>query len=121
MARRNMKTVEIDFDVFQIITLERKNFNEFENDALRHLFGIEKTHVDVGPDAEQIDGGFPWVGKGVVLPAKTEVHMEHLGKEYRGTIRDGLWLVGGNSYKSPPAAAIGVARTKDGRKTSLNG
>ncbi len=121
MTRRNMKTIEIDFDVFQIITLERKNFDESENDALRRLLGIEKPYVGVGADPEQIDSGCPWFGKGVELPAKTEVRMEYLGNQYRGTIRDGLWEVGGNSYKSPSAAASGVARTKDGRKTSLNG
>jgi hypothetical protein len=47
--------------------------------------------------------------------------MEYRGKEHRGVIQDSAWLVDGKTFKSPSAAAGGVAQTKDGTKPSLDG
>jgi hypothetical protein len=47
--------------------------------------------------------------------------MEYNGRVYTGRIDNGRWLVEGKEFKSPSAAAGGVALTKDGRHTSLDG
>jgi hypothetical protein len=70
--------------------------------------------------SDEPDSG-AWAGKGIKLPSGTEVRMEYRGREHRGVIRDAAWLVEGRQFKSPSAAAGGVARTKDGSSPSLDG
>jgi hypothetical protein len=47
--------------------------------------------------------------------------MEYNGRQHTGIITDGEWLVEGKRFKSPSAAAGGIAVTKDGNRTSLDG
>lgn len=110
------KTIEIDFDVHKAIELERKSFDETANAALRRLLGLPSCGAQSGQDV-----GRPWVGKGVTLPHSTEVRMEYNGREHWGAIQNGSWLVEGRTYGSPSAAAGGAARTKAGKKPSLDG
>jgi hypothetical protein len=49
-----------------------------------------------------------WEGEGVVLPETTQLRMSHNGIVHEGTIRDGLWVIGGKSFSSPSAAANGL-------------
>ncbi len=51
----------------------------------------------------------------------TELRMKHNGKRHFGQIDDGEWAVERKRFRSPSAAASGVALTKAGRKTSLDG
>jgi len=115
-----MRTIEIDFEVHKRIELERTSFNEPPNTALRRLLGIEGAAPAAPPQAA-VPSGRPWAGKGVTLPHGTELSMEYNGRVYTGRIENGRWLVEGKEFKSPSAAAGGVALTKDGRHTSLDG
>ncbi len=63
----------------------------------------------------------PWIGKGVTLPEGTQLQMYYRGNRYAGIVKNGLWEVNGNLYKSPSTAAGDSARTKDGTNPSLNG
>lgn len=115
-----MRTIEIDFEVHKKIEMERTSFNEPPNAALRRLLGIDKS----GPKASTPippSSGRPWAGKGVMLPHGTELRMEYNGRVHTGHIDNGRWVVEGREFKSPSAAAGGVALTKDGRHTSLDG
>ena len=47
--------------------------------------------------------------------------MECRGKEHHGVIQDSEWVVEGKGFKSPSAAAGGVAQTKGGTSPSLDG
>ena len=47
--------------------------------------------------------------------------MEYRGVEHNGEVAGGKWRVEGGSYNTPSQAAVGVARTKHGGKTQLNG
>jgi len=114
-----MRTIEIDFDVHKIIEAERQDFSETPNDVLRRLLGghpEQSTMKSTDPTNNR-----PWSGKGVTLPHGTELRMEHSGRRHYAEIENGQWLAEGKYYKSPSAAAIGVARTRDGRSISLNG
>ncbi|MCT8988870.1 hypothetical protein NYR54_00975 [Chelativorans sp. SCAU2101] len=115
-----MRTIEIDFEVHKRIELERTSFNEPPNTALRRLLGIEGA-APAAPPQTAAPSGRPWAGKGVTLPHGTELRMEYNGRVYTGRIENGRWLVEGKEFKSPSAAAGGVALTKDGRHTSLDG
>jgi hypothetical protein len=116
-----MRTIEIDFDIHKLIEGERRSFAEAPNTVLRRLLKLEpsKDSQATAPIANGERGA--WTGKGVRLPSGTELRMEYRGKEHRGVIRNSAWLVEGKSFKSPSAAAGGVAETKDGTNPSLDG
>jgi hypothetical protein len=113
------RTIEIDFDVHKRIEAERRGFAELPNTVLRRLLGLDESKS--GTMSKMPGGGRSWASKGVLLPHGTDVRMEYNGRVYAGVIEDGSWIVEGGKYKSPSAAAGGVARTKDGGRTSLDG
>jgi hypothetical protein len=121
-----MRTIEIDFDVHQAIELERQSFEDTPNAALRRLLKLRP--VEKAPAAEKATTAAPptsegraWAGKGVILPHGTELRMDYNGRVHSGRIEDAEWVVEGHKFGSPSAAAGGVAVTKAGKKTSLDG
>ena len=47
--------------------------------------------------------------------------MHYNGRQHTGVIDNGEWLVEGERFKTPSGAASGVARTKAGKRTTLDG
>ncbi|MBB5699999.1 hypothetical protein [Sphingomonas yantingensis] len=113
------RTIEIDFDVHKRIEAERSSFAETPNEVLRRLLGITDEAVPkrISPVAE----GRAWTGKGVTLPAGTQVRMRYNGRALSGIIVDGSWVVEGQRYSSPSSAASESCTTKSGARTSLDG
>ena len=119
---RNYRSIEIDFDVHKLIEIQRLDFSETPNDVLRRLLKLgpaEKPAPDTASTPVAANGA--WSGKGVVLPASTQVRMEYRGQVHTGEIQNGEWVIEGRRYKSPSKAAGSVATTKAGTKPSLNG
>ena len=114
-AVTEFRTIEIDFEVHKRIELERQSFAESPNAVLRRLLQI------TGPTSAIPLEGRPWAGKGVTLPHGTELRMEYNGSVHTSIIQNGVWVIGEDHYTSPSAAAGGVARTKSGKRTSLDG
>ena len=116
-----MRMIEIDFDIHKLIEAERRSFAEAPYMVLRRLLKLgdakdaSKTRLHSHADSDA------WTGKGVKLPAGTKLRMEYRGREHFGVIQDSSWVVEGMKFKSPSAAAGGVARTKDGKSPSLDG
>ena len=40
MSKTKYQSIAVDFDVFQLIVLEKQNFDEADNNALRRLLGL---------------------------------------------------------------------------------
>jgi hypothetical protein len=124
-----MKTIEIDFDIHRLIELERRDFDEPENTALRRLLKLPEQNIPTPEAAREHKGSFstqkengrPWSGKGVILPHGTELRMEYRGQIVRGAIDDATWLVEGVRTTSPSDAAGSAVLTKNGERPSLNG
>ena len=119
-----MRTIEVDFDIHQMIELERKGFDEPENIALRRLLKLPDStsnSLKINSSPPEKRSSRSWSGKGVELPHGTEVRMEYNGQVFRGAIEDGAWLVEGQRTKSPSDAAGSAARTRSGARPSLNG
>jgi hypothetical protein len=55
------------------------------------------------------------------VKAITLLRMDYNRRTHEGQAVDGRWLVEGNLYDSPSGAAVGVARTKKGLPTNLDG
>ena len=113
------RTIEIDFDVHKLLESERTSFSDTPNEALRRLLGLGSSPT--GPPTLPEAGGSSWSGKGVTLPHGTELRMGYNGRQYSGVIDNGEWFVEGKRFKSPSAAAGGVALTRDGKITQLDG
>ena len=113
------RSVDIDFDVHKRIELARESFAETPNAVLRRLLGIDAAR----PVQSVIGVGVmrAWSGKGVLLHHGTRVRMDYNGRTHEGEIFDGSWLVEGERYSSPSAAAGRTARTKGGKRTNLDG
>lgn len=119
------KTIEVDFEVHKMIEMERKGFEEPENDALRRLLQLPEREAvvdraDTTPSSA-VNGPRAWLGGGVELPHGTALKMDYRGQAIVGRIDNGEWLVDGVRYSSPSAAAGSSVRTKGGGPTSLNG
>jgi hypothetical protein len=112
------RTIEIDFEVHKRIEAARASFSDSPNDVLRKLLQIEREDQPVPAPAQS---GRPWSGKGVVLPHGTKLKMDYNGVTHSGEIIEGAWVVEGRTFKSPSAAAGGVALTRKGTHTSLDG
>lgn len=113
------RSVDIDFDVHKRIELARESFSETPNAVLRRLLGLDApraVQAVIGAAAMRA-----WSGKGVQLPHGTRLRMDYNGRTHEGEIVDGSWLVEGKQFSSPSAAAGGIARTKDGKRTNLDG
>ncbi len=116
-----MRTIEIDFDVHKAIENERRGFDESPNDALRRLLGLPQGKSVPAKNSAAIEKRKDWADKGVVLPHGTQLRMEYSGRTHAGEIVDGEWVIGGMKFDSPSGAASGVALTKKGKRTKLDG
>ena len=111
-------TIEIDFDVHKLIENERHGFDDPPLAALRRLLKLPNAPA-VPPSGAP--GGRPWVYKGKSLEHGTQLRMRYNHRQHEGRIVDGRWLVEGEFYDTPSGTAVGVARTRDGKPTNLNG
>lgn len=114
----NLRMIEIDFDVHKRIEQERSSFAESPNDVLRRMLGITSNRLSSHPASSS---NRAWWSKGVMLPHGTELCMNRNGHQYTGKIDNGVWVVEGQRFKSPSGAARGVALTKNGKQTQLDG
>ena len=110
-------TIEIDFDVHKTIETNRNSFTETPNDVLRRLLGIE-----VKASLKVIENGKPYTYQHMQIPHGSEAIMTYNGVDYTARIEDGFWITqDGQRHKSPSGAASGIAVTKSGGKTKLDG
>ena len=115
------RSIEIDFDVHQEIEKNRRSFDETPNDVLRRKLGLGTVKKPAKPLTAATPEARPWRGHGIELPHGTELRMKYNHFNYTGRIENGAWIVKGETFYGPSAAASGVAVTKKGKKTRLNG
>ncbi len=116
-------TIEIDFEVYKLIEAERRSFSEKPLAALRRLLKLPETDPSSVLTDPAASNGRPWSDDGVVVPHGSRARMEYGrgSQRYEGTFLDGALVVNGTKFNSLSEAASALAKTKDGRSTSLNG
>ena len=119
MDENKYRPIEVDFEVFQLIVLEKRGFDEPDNDVLRRLLGLSNSPIESAPPLNVPSRS--WLGQGVELPEGTKLRMTYGGTEHAGVVAGEKWKVGDQYYNTPSQAASGVARTRAGGKTMLNG
>ena len=109
-------TIEIDFDIHKFIETNRSSFAESPNDVLKRMLGLSPPRLNVA------HGGKPYTYQYLELPHGTEARMTYNNVDYRARIENGFWITeDGQRHKSPSGAASGIAVTKKGGKTKLDG
>lgn len=120
-----LRPIDIDIDVHRHIEQNRTSFAQTPNDILRRLFGLEDGERAAPRRAHETEGPPPvtgdWSWKGVTLPAGTELRMTYNGRTHTGVVSGGAWQIAGATYSSPSSAADALARSRDGKRVSLNG
>jgi hypothetical protein len=111
-------TIDVDVDLHRLIEARRGSFADTPNDVLRRLLGLAQLDQR---DVDMTLGGGEWSGKGVSLPAGTQLRMTYNGQTEYAEIRSGAWWIGNKRFFSPSGAASAVARTKQGSVTKLTG
>lgn len=118
----HFRTIEVDFDVHRCIENERRGFDESPNDALRRLLKLGQPKATATTAVSSfVASRRAWSDQGVTLPHATPVRMRYNNHTYEGQIVDGSWVIGDRRFESPSGAASGVARTKKGKPTRLDG
>lgn len=116
------RTIEVDFDVHKCIESERRGFDDTPNDALRRLLNLGDVVMPLQHRPSVAPQQRPgWSDKGVTLPHGTSVRMDYNNRTYEGKVIDGLWVIDDKYFDSPSGAASGVALTKKGKTTRLDG
>lgn len=117
-----LRPIEIDVEVYRFLESRRTSFAQTHNDILRGLADL-KPIAPASPNSSDNSANEQgsWSWKGVTLPNGTKLRMSYNGQTHAGEIVQGAWHVGGAIYRTPSAAAGGVARSKKGAPVSLDG
>ena len=102
-----MMTMEVDFEVWQTLTLKRRGESDTYNDVLRRLLKLKPADAL----ASEPSGERPWEPKGVTLPHGTDLQLTHKGRTYSAKVIDGTMVYNDTTYATPSAAAIDITKT----------
>jgi Restriction Enzyme Adenine Methylase Associated len=102
-----MPQIEIDFDVFKVLTNRRTTEEVTYNDVIRGLLNLPQPAAKA-----KANGSKPWVVSDSSFPAGSEFMADYKGKTYSGVVKDGkLELSDGHKFTTPSAAAVHVTKT----------
>jgi predicted CopG family antitoxin len=120
--------IEVDFDVYQALTLLRKNEMDSYGDVIRRLLRLSEIESAAGDARDQVvssnknilanllrntpdtmEGA--WIGN-VHFPNGTRFRATYKGRTFRAEIRENLWVgEDGKLRKSPSEAASAISGT----------
>jgi hypothetical protein len=101
--------IEVDFQVYKLLTMRRATEETTYNDVLREMLNLppeEPSVRDVNASQSEED----WVVKGVRFPVGTEFRTNYKGALYVATVKEAGLLLNGVSYSSPSAAAFSLTK-----------
>ena len=105
-------TIEIDFDVYKILTMKRSTEEDTYNDVIRQLLDLPRR-ASLETKEKTKEGEFQkndfWVAKGVRFPNGTQFKAAHKGREFRGEVKKGrLVLQDGHEFNNVSPAAVHI-------------
>ena len=105
----NFTTIEVDFEVFQKIQMERKSFSDSDNDALRRLLDLPSiTEPRPSGDSQEVSEGGIHLRYNVSLPQGTRLRMKYRGELHYGDVRGGRIWVNEKPFNGPSPAAVEI-------------
>lgn len=126
--------IEIDFEVFKALTLQRVSESDSYNAALRRLLGLEPNSANAFPIPEKMrksikgsedkKAGSPTLNEmqygvyygDVFLPEGTRFRATYKGQTHFGAIANGQWVDSEGIIRSSPSDAAGAISN-----TNVNG
>jgi hypothetical protein len=105
---KNMKSIQIDPDVFQALRLKQLSDGETLNTVLRRVLGLKQNENH--QSQEYPESGRPWIVEDVVFPQGTRFRGRYKGYYYYGQVNDGVLELNGQRFHSPTAAAFSITR-----------
>jgi hypothetical protein len=102
-----MRTIEVDFDVYKALMMQRPAEDVTENDVLRKLLRLPRRKAAPAP-APAGPGPGDWITKGVRFPEGTEFRAHYKGQTYLGRVESGALMLNGKPYDSPSSAAVSI-------------
>ena len=125
-----IRTIEIDWQVRQVIEAERRGFDDPPNAALRRLLGIDppelrpadasaspRVHHQIGASSAS------WNWKGVTLSEGTGLLVAYSEVRASGRVAGGQLTFDGEGFKTPSQAVMAVVARRRGISSapSING
>jgi hypothetical protein len=101
-------SIEIDFDVYKELTVQRTSPEMTENDVLRTVLGLGRSRPRRTGSNGATLSNVPWVWKGVTFPPGTELRADYGGRKYYAKIENGAIVYDGKRFKSPSPAANAI-------------
>jgi hypothetical protein len=105
-----MHTIEVDFDVFKLLTVKRATEEVTYNDVIRELLGLAPGKVAPLEEPSQAHSG-DWICKGVRFATGTEFRASYKGQIYVGGVEGGALQIRGKTFSSPSAAAMSITNS----------
>jgi hypothetical protein len=101
-----MTSIEVDFDVYKVLTMKRETESVTYNDVLRKMLGLGAREP-----AGATTAGNGCLYKGVHFPEGTQFRTTYKGKTYTGEIKGGVWTDERGLHSSPSAAASAITNS----------
>lgn len=108
-------TIEIDFDVFKALTMQRDSEETTYNDVLRKLLRLPPKAKYPAPGEKEANSvaadNAAWVSKGVAFPSGTLFRKTYKGSLYSAVVEGGKLVLNGKSYESLSSAAMSITKS----------
>lgn len=120
--------IEVDFDVFQLLTLRRRGEDDTVSDVIRRLLTLAENVASKGDKSDHVvdatknvianlyrgnakPQGGAWIGN-VHFPNGTRFRATYKGRTYRAEITNNVWMdETGTVRQSPSEAASAISGT----------
>jgi predicted CopG family antitoxin len=104
-----MHAIDVDFDVYKLLTVRRETEEVSYNDVIRELLGLKQHKAKI--TIEAMPSASDWVVKGVRFPSATEFRASYKGQIYLGKVEGGTLIFNNKIYASPSAAAVAITKS----------
>jgi hypothetical protein len=105
-----MPSIDVDFEVFKLLTMKRPFESFTENDVLRELLGLP-AKATAGGQVKPAPSAGAWTAKGVKFPSGTDFRAVYKGETHLGKVENGALVINGTKYDSPSAAAMAITQS----------
>lgn len=99
-----MATIDIDFEVFKLLTSLRNSETDSYNDVLRRMLDLPMAETKSSLDTKA------WASRGYRFPEGTEFLATFGGRQYLAEIKNGLFTYNGKPQNSFSAAAKEITK-----------
>lgn len=103
-----MPAINVDFEIFKLITSRRSSESMSENDVLRDVFGLPQILQPSNVAAPINMGELPCILKGVTFPHGTQFRHTHKGQQHSASIENGSFVMSGKKFSSLSGAAVEI-------------